>query len=186
MFLGSREDVAHLGYVQGVCPKCHKPGSMTVYLSKRKMTISMFAAVPMGEQYLIECRHCGGRFGLPPDAKEQLQSRLITADQLANLVEQLPDQAEREARSVRTLYQVLQVDQDADPDVIEAAFKRLALKFHPDRSQDPEAPGKMREVLAARDVLGDAAKRARYDQSIGIKREPPKPPRPPALRPEDV
>ena len=47
MFLGSREDVAHLGYVQGVCPKCHKQGSFTVYLAKRKMTISMFASVPM-------------------------------------------------------------------------------------------------------------------------------------------
>lgn len=183
MFLGSREDIAHLGYVQGVCPKCHKPGSFTVYLAKRKMTISMFASLPMGEQHVLECRHCQARFALPPEMKAQLQSRLITADRLADLVDQLPDQAERDARPVRTLYQMLQVDQDADPDVIEAAFKRLALKYHPDRSKDPEAPAKMREVLRAKDILADAKRRLAYDRSIGIKREPPKPV---ALRPEDV
>ena len=183
MFLGSREDVAHLGYVQGVCPKCHKPGSFTVYLAKRKMTISIVASVPMGEQHVLECRHCQARFAIPPEMKEQLQARLITADRLADLVDQLPDQAERDARPVRTLYQILQVDQDADPDVIEAAFKRLALKYHPDRSKDPEAPAKMREVLKAKDVLADPKQRLAYDRSIGIKREPP---RPVALRPEDV
>lgn len=183
MFLGSREDIAHLGYVQGVCPKCNKAGSFTVYLAKRKMTISMFAAVPMGEQHVLECRHCQARFALPPDMKDQLHSRLITADRLADLVEQLPNQIERDGQPVRTLYQTLQVDQDADPDVIEAAFKRLALKFHPDRSKDPEAPARMREVLKARDVLADPKRRLAYDRSIGIKREPP---RPVALRPDDV
>jgi hypothetical protein len=183
MFLGSREDVAHLGYVQGVCPKCHKTGSFTVYLAKRRMTISMFAALPMGEQYVLECRHCQARFAIPPEMVEQLQSRLITADRLADLVEQLPDQAEREARPVRTLYQTLQVDQDADPEVIEAAFKRLAFKYHPDRSKDPDAAAKMRDVLQAKDVLADPKRRLTYDRSIGIKRELPKPP---ALRPEDV
>ena len=183
MFLGSREDVAHLGYVQGVCPKCKKPGSFTVYLARRKMTISLIAAVPMGEQHVLECRNCGVRFAWPPERKEELESRLITADRLADLVEQLPDQAEREGRPVRTLYQVMQVDQDADPDVIEAAFKRLALKYHPDRSKDPEAPARMREVLQAKDILSDSKRRLAYDRSIGIKREPP---RPPALRPEEV
>ena len=183
MFLGSREDIAHLGYVQGVCPKCGKTGSFTVYLAKRRMTISMFATVPMGEQHVLECRHCQARFAIPPEMKDQLQARLITADRLADLVEQLPDQEEREARPVRTLYQTLQVDQDADPDVIEAAFKRLAFKYHPDRSKDPEAAAKMREVLQAKDVLADPKRRLAYDRSIGIKREPPKPV---ALRPEDV
>jgi hypothetical protein len=183
MFLGSREDIAHLGYVQGVCPKCGKTGSFTVYLAKRRMTISMFATVPMGEQHVLECRHCQARFAIPPEMKDQLQARLITADRLADLVEQLPDQEEREARPVRTLYQTLQVDQDADPDVIEAAFKRLALKYHPDRSKDPEAAAKMRDVLQAKDVLADPKRRLAYDRSIGIKREPPKPV---ALRPEEV
>ena len=183
MFLGSREDVAHLGYVQGTCPKCHKPGSFTVYLAKRKMTISIIASVPLGEQHVLECRHCGVRFAWPPERKEELQSRLITADRLVDLVEQLPDQAERAAQPVRTLYQVMQVDQDADPDVIEAAFKRLALKFHPDRSKDPQSAERMRELIKAKEVLGEPKRRLQYDRSIGIVRQPP---RPVAMRPEDV
>ena len=67
--------------------------------------------------------------------------------------------------------------------MIEAAFKRLALKYHPDRSKDPDAPAKMREVLAAKDILYDPKRRLAYDRSIGIKREPP---RPVALRPDEV
>jgi len=89
----------------------------------------------------------------------------------------------------RTLYQTLQVDPDADPEVIEAAFKRLAMKYHPDRSSDPDAPTRMREILDARDVLGDDRKRRAYDSSLGIMRPPPQAPRPPrgiATRPEDV
>jgi curved DNA-binding protein CbpA len=67
--------------------------------------------------------------------------------------------------------------------VIEAAFKRLALKYHPDRSTAPDAADKTRELLAARDVLADPVRRRAYDASIGIVRPPP---RPPAMRPEEV
>ena len=90
MFLGSREDTAHLGYVQGICPKCRKPGAFAVYLSKRKMTISMLASVPMGEQHILECRHCQTRFAIPPEMKADLEQRLITADRMADMVERLP------------------------------------------------------------------------------------------------
>src|SRR6476620_2259096 len=151
MFLGGREVIETLDSVQGVSPKFGKTGSFTVYLAMRRMTISMFATVPMGEQHVLECRHCQARFAIPPEMKDQLQARLITADRLADMVDQRPDQEEREARPVRTLYQSLQVDQEADPAVIEAAFKRLALKYHPDRSKDPESPATMRDVLQAQD-----------------------------------
>jgi DnaJ-class molecular chaperone len=75
---------------------------------------------------------------------------------------------------------VLQVDQEAERDVIEAAFKRLAFRYHPDRSPTPEAAGKMREILEARDILLDEVRRAAYDRSLGIAR------RVEALRPEEV
>jgi len=72
---------------------------------------------------------------------------------------------------------------NADPEVVEAAFKRLALKYHPDRSTAPDAAAKMRELIQSRDVLADPAKRRAYDQSIGIK---PKVVRTVALRPDEV
>ena len=185
MFLGSRQDVEHVGYVQGKCPRCNAVGMFSVFQAKRKMTFYGFGGVPVGEQQVLECRACGVRFAIPPDMKSELQRRMISANRLADLASQLPlangngDQQE----PVRTLYQVIQVDPYADAEVIEAAFKRLALKYHPDRSTLSDAPARMRELIEARDVLSDMQKRRAYDVSIGIK---PKVEKPVALRPEDV
>src|SRR5262249_17488865 len=149
VFLGSREDVAHLGYVLGRCPKCGVQGVFTVYEAKRKITVSLVVALPAGQQQVLECRACGVRFALPAEMRAQLKERLISADRLAHSFPRLPaggafgnGGANGRATPGRTLYQVLQVDPDADPDVIEAAFKRLALKYHPDRSPAADAAEK--------------------------------------------
>jgi hypothetical protein len=187
VFLGSREDVAHLGYVLGRCQKCGNQGVFTVYEAKRKLTVSLLVAVPMGQQHVLECRACGLRFALPPEMRDELKDRLISADQLADYVSRVPPAAPQAIANGkpagRTCYQILQVDPDADPEVIEAAFKRLAMKYHPDRSTAPDAADKMRELIAARDVLTDPVRRRAYDASIGIVR---KPPRPVAMRPDEV
>jgi len=117
--------------------------------------------------------------------KADLEQRLITADRMADMVERLPAATGGgpTGPAVRTLYQTLQLDPEADPEVVEAAFKRLAFKHHPDRSKDPESPARMREILEAKSVLGDPKKRLAYDRSIGIVRAVPKPR---ATRPEDV
>ena len=64
------------------------------------------------------------------------------------------------------LYRVLQVDPSADPEVIEAAYRRLALKFHPDRNRgDPRAEEQMKRINEAFRVLGKPGLRADYDRS---------------------
>ncbi|MCC6674293.1 MAG: DnaJ domain-containing protein [Thermomicrobiales bacterium] len=83
----------------------------------------------------------------------------------------------------RTAYQVLQVDPLAEQEVVDAAFKRLALKYHPDTSKAPDAAARMREIIEAHGILTDPKKRERYDASIGIRR-PVK--MPPAMRASDV
>ncbi|MFL5759613.1 MAG: DnaJ domain-containing protein [Thermomicrobiales bacterium] len=189
MFLGSREDVAHLGYVLGTCPKCKTQGVFTVYLAKRKITLYVIAAVPVREQHVLQCRACETRFALPPNMKDELKERLISADDLADYVTRMPPPGALGAKSgkpatpARTLYQMLHVDPYADPDVIEAAFKRLALKYHPDRSKALDAPEKMREILRAKEILGDPARRRAYDDSIGIVHLPKLPD---AMRADDV
>jgi len=190
VFLGSREDVAHLGYVLGTCPKCKTQGVFTVYLAKRKITLYVVAAVPVREQHVLECRACGTRFALPPNQKDELKERLISADQLADYVTRMPPpgalgpkSGNASAAPARTLYQVLHVDPYADPEVIEAAFKRLAFKYHPDRSKANDAPEKMREILRAKEILGDPLRRRAYDDSIGIIHLPKLPD---AMRAEDV
>jgi hypothetical protein len=190
VFLGSQQDVAHLGYVLGTCPKCGTQGVFTVYEAKRRLTFYAIAALPMGQQQILECRACGTRFALPPEMKADLNQRLISADKLADYVGRATAEASSplgagraRAAPVRTLYQVLQVDSAADPDVIEAAFKRLALKYHPDRNKSPDAPERMRELLHAKQILADPGSRRAYDRSIGIVHQP-KPPD--ALRSDEV
>src|SRR4051794_27175531 len=90
VFLGSRDEVAHLGYVLGRCPKCGTQGVMTVFQTKRRLTVSVVASLPVGEQRVIECRSCGTRFALPREMQAELSQRLISADQLADYVGRLP------------------------------------------------------------------------------------------------
>jgi hypothetical protein len=66
--------------------------------------------------------------------------------------------------SGRDLYKILQVDPAAEPEVVEAAYRRLALKYHPDVSQAPDAAERMRDLNMAYAVIGDRAKRADYDR----------------------
>lgn len=65
----------------------------------------------------------------------------------------------------RDYYEVLGVSRDASDDDIRRAYRKLALKHHPDRNQDdPSAEGKFKEATEAYSVLSDAEKRASYDR----------------------
>lgn len=63
----------------------------------------------------------------------------------------------------RDYYDVLGVARDASRDAIKDAFRRLALKYHPDRSREPNAEEKFKEIAEAYAVLYDPKKRAVYD-----------------------
>lgn len=65
----------------------------------------------------------------------------------------------------RCYYEVLDVERSADESAIKTAFRRLAMRCHPDRApDDPKAHERFQEGKEAYDVLGDAQKRAMYDQ----------------------
>ncbi|WP_074011647.1 molecular chaperone DnaJ [Candidatus Sodalis sp. SoCistrobi] len=62
-------------------------------------------------------------------------------------------------------YEILGVSRDAEEREIKKAYKRLAMKFHPDRNPgNAEAEAKFKEIKEAYEVLTDAQKRAAYDQ----------------------
>ena len=65
------------------------------------------------------------------------------------------------------LYKLLQVDSEADPEVIQAAYRRLAQKFHPDLAPGQEAAERMVAINGAWEVLGDPGRRASYDLERG-------------------
>jgi curved DNA-binding protein CbpA len=62
-------------------------------------------------------------------------------------------------------YKVLQVDSEAEDEVIQAAYRRLAQKYHPDRQPDADGMARMVAINAAWEVLRDPDRRAAYDAS---------------------
>ena len=62
-------------------------------------------------------------------------------------------------------YTILQVDPRAEPEVIQAAYRRLAAKYHPDINPSSEAVERMKLLNAAYEVLSDPVKRREHDMS---------------------
>jgi curved DNA-binding protein CbpA len=66
-------------------------------------------------------------------------------------------------------YKTLQVDSEADPEVIQAAYRRLAQKWHPDIAGGPEAEDRMVAINRAWEILGEPARRATYDKERAVR-----------------
>ncbi|HTL28804.1 MAG TPA: DnaJ domain-containing protein, partial [Tepidisphaeraceae bacterium] len=66
----------------------------------------------------------------------------------------------------RDYYEVLSVAKTASDEEIKRAYRRLAMKYHPDRADGDKAEAEMRfkECAEAYEVLSDEGKRRRYDQ----------------------
>jgi molecular chaperone DnaJ len=65
----------------------------------------------------------------------------------------------------RDYYEILGVSKDADDKQIKKAYRKIALKYHPDKNpDDKEAEEKFKEAAEAYEVLSDKDKRARYDR----------------------
>ncbi len=65
----------------------------------------------------------------------------------------------------RDYYEVLGIPRDADADAVKKAYRRAALRWHPDRNrEDPSASDRFKEVSEAYQVLSDTEKRAAYDR----------------------
>ena len=65
----------------------------------------------------------------------------------------------------RDYYEVLGVSKDASEQEIKKAYRKLALKYHPDKNpDDPSSEEKFKEAAEAYDVLSNADKKSKYDQ----------------------
>lgn len=70
----------------------------------------------------------------------------------------------------KTLYDLLEVSPNASPEVIKAAYRQLAIKYHPDRQADARsrqlAEEQMKAINAAYEILSDPDRRAEYDRRL--------------------
>ncbi len=74
----------------------------------------------------------------------------------------------------KTLYEILEVSENASPEIIEKAYKTLAKKYHPDLQEEAnksKAEAMMKKINEAYDVLGNEEKRKRYNAELEAKRE---------------
>ena len=70
----------------------------------------------------------------------------------------------RRIQNAQDFYDTLGVSRDAGEDEIKKAYRKLALKLHPDKNSSPGAEDAFKRVSRAFDVLSDETKRRRYDQ----------------------
>ena len=64
----------------------------------------------------------------------------------------------------KSLYETLEINENASADEIKKAYRKLARKYHPDVNKDPGAEEKFKELNAAYEVLSDKEKKQQYDQ----------------------
>lgn len=64
----------------------------------------------------------------------------------------------------KSLYDTLEVNQNASAEEIKKSYRKLARKYHPDINKEPGAEEKFKEINAAYEILSDANKRKQYDQ----------------------
>jgi curved DNA-binding protein CbpA len=61
-------------------------------------------------------------------------------------------------------YRILQVHEEAEVEVVQAAYRTLSKKYHPDANKEPNAEERMKQLNEAYAVLGDELQRAEYDR----------------------
>ncbi|TNN83779.1 DnaJ subfamily B member 12 [Liparis tanakae] len=98
-----------------------------------------------------------------PEEKSSDTSKSYTADQL---------EAVRKIKQCKDFYEILGVQADAPEDELKRSYRKLALKFHPDKNHAPGATEAFKAIGNAYAVLSNAKKRQQYDQCGEEKKHP--------------
>jgi DnaJ-class molecular chaperone len=86
--------------------------------------------------------------------------------------------------SAKDHYAILGIAGNADPEVVRAAYRALAKKYHPDTANHTNLVGRFQEINEAYLVLSDAERRAQYDHAT-FEKPSEKPPEKPSKKPPE-
>lgn len=102
---------------------------------------------------------------------EEFKSFKTSKTNVAYTPEQLKEVKEFMKKNKDDYYSVLGVEKSASQDELKKAYKKLALKFHPDKNQAPGADEAFKTISVAFSVLGDEEKRKNFDR-FGVSNSP--------------
>ena len=74
-------------------------------------------------------------------------------------------------KTKKDYYEILGVNKESTPDEIKKAYRKLALRYHPDKNKDKDAEEKFKEINEAYEILSDEKKKTQYDRSGDVDSE---------------
>ncbi|XP_062190923.1 chaperone protein dnaJ 20, chloroplastic-like [Phragmites australis] len=122
------------------------------------------AAHPTGAVRVAFRRLCPSPHPLPAPPRLRLRARGVRREDGGGVRTE-----EQEQQTPRTFYDLLGISSEGSPDEVRAAYRRMALKYHPDVSPPGAAAENTRrfiEVQEAYETLSDPSRRARYDRAL--------------------
>ena len=105
--------------------------------------------------------NCGRVRGYPHSGVREPRN-LILATRI-NVCKVKVDEIKQRMSARKDFYKILEIPHDASQSDIKKAYRKLALKYHPDKNKSPNATKKFQDIGEAYSVLSDPAKRRRYD-----------------------
>ena len=92
----------------------------------------------------------------------------INSKQLTNKESFSHFKANKVVTMVKNYYKILGVNRTSSEDDIKKAYRKLALKFHPDKNKESDAEEKFKEIAEAYDVLTDSDKRLGFSNFLNL------------------
>ena len=100
---GNKGYTDHLGFIITECPACKQSTTLSVFQLQKKFTLYFIPTFSYSnEQYLV-CNSCNASFKVPRELKEDLQSKIMSQEQLSNLVERVAEEKRKVALTEKSI-----------------------------------------------------------------------------------